>query len=231
MECRVVKSPSACRVKFRGLTENYSTMMNDSDHALRFPKKARPFQSFRVNKVERITDSGEAAVRGQVHGKDVELRFVEMSGEFRVVTHEGDAIEELSRSDLRDIGPALARYQQNVPWVDSVTGHVIQAVNDAIFPTTLADFAPRSISALGAVVLLAGRTPREDIDVMLDMKTNELTILVSHDGRKAARRPVTSQEAWDLSVALRSRVEGHRVTGTRILMALVIEAARRQAHH
>ena len=205
--------------------------MNDSDHAPRFPKKARPFQSFRVSKVERITESGEAAVRGSVGGKNVELRFVEMSGEFRIVTHEGEQVEELTRSDLRDIGPALAKYQQNVPWVDSVTGHVIKAVNDAIFPTTLADFTPRSVSDLGAVVLLAGRTAREDIDVMLDTKSGELTILVSSEGRKAARRPLTSQEAWDLSVALRARVEGQRVTTTRSLMALVIEAARRQAHH
>ena len=79
-----------------------------------------------------------------VAGREVELRFVEMSGEFRVVTHEGDAVEELTRSDLRDIGPALAQYQQNVPWVDSLTGNVLKAVNDAIFPTSLADFAPRS---------------------------------------------------------------------------------------
>lgn len=204
-------------------------MMSDSDHAPRFSRKSRPFESFRVSRVERLEDSGEAAVRGQVGGRDVELRFVEHSGECRLVTHDG--VEELSRSDLRDIGPALAKFQQNVPWVDSVTGHVIKAVNDAIFPTTLADFTPRSVSDLGVVVLLAGRTAREDIDVMLDTKSGELTILVSSDGRKAARRPLTSQEAWDLSVALRSRVEGQRVTTPRSLMALVIEAARRQAHH
>ena len=219
-----------CRVKPPGCSDN-TPMMSDSDHAPRFPRKSRPFQSFRVSKVERIDDSGEAAVRGQVGGRDVELRFGENSGECRLVTHDGEQIEELTRSDLRDIGPALARYQQNVPWVDSVTGHVLQAVNDAIFPTTLADFAPRSVSDLGAVVLLAGRTPREDIDVMLDTRTGELTILVTSEGRKAARRPLTSQEAWDLSVALRARVEGQRVTTSRTLLALVIEAARRQAHH
>lgn len=208
-------------------------MMSDSDHAPRFPSsKRRPFQSFRVSKVERIEDSGEAAVRGQVAGRDVELRFVELSGEFRIVTHEGDQVEELTRSDLRDIGPALARYQQNVPWVDSVTGHVLKAVNDAIFPTTLSDLVPRSVSDLGAVILLAGKTPREEIDVMLDTKSGELTIVVvTGEGRKAARRPLTSQEAWDLAVALRARVEGQRVTASRSLMALVIEAARRQAHH
>lgn len=206
-------------------------MISDSDHSPRFSKQPRPFKAFRVSKVERLDNSGEAAVRGQVGDRDVELRFVEMSGEFRVVTHEGDEVGELTRSDLRDIGPALARYQQNVPWVDSVTGHVLQAVNDAIFPTTLADFAPRSVSDLGALLLLTGRTAREDIDVMLDTRSGELSILVSSGGRKAARRPLTSQEAWDLCVALRARLEGQRVTTSRSLLALIVEAARRQAHH
>lgn len=206
-------------------------MISDSSPTPRFSRQPRPFQSFRVNKVERINNSGEAAVRGQVGGRDVEVRFVETSGEFRVVTHEGDAVEELTRSDLRDIGPALAKYQQAVPWIDSVTGHLLQAVNDAIFPTTLSDFTPRSVSDLGAVVLLAGRTEREEIDVLLDNKTGELTVLVTREGRKAARRPLTSQEAWDLGVALRARVEGQRVTVSCSLLALVIEAARRQSHH
>ncbi len=206
-------------------------MISDSDHAPRFTSKRRPFQSFRVSKVERLAGDREAAVRGVVGEKEVELRFFETSGEFRVITSEGDDVAEVSRSDLRDIGPALARYQSNVPWVDSVTGHVLKAVNDAIFPTTLADFAARSVSDLGPVVLLAGRTPREDIDVLLDTRSGELSILVSSEGRKAARRPLTSQEAWDLTVALRARVEGQRVTTRRSQLALIIEAARRQAHH
>lgn len=220
-----------CRVKPAGCSDN-PRMMSDSDHSPRFSTRRRPFQSFRVSQVQRLNDdSGEAAVRGQVGDRDVELRFVETSGEFRVVTHEGDEVGELTRSDLRDIGPALARYQQNVPWVDSVTGHVLKAVNDAIFPTTLADFACRSVSDLGAVILLAGRTPREDIDVLLDTRSGELTILVTCDGRKAARRPLTSQESWDLAVVLHARVEGQRVTTSASLIALVLEAARRQAHH
>ncbi len=205
-------------------------MFTDSEPTPRFTAQPRPFKAFRVNRVERIEESGEAAVRGQVGGQEVELRFMETSGEFRVVTHEGEETE-LSRSDLRDIGPALARFQQNVPWVDSITGSVLKAVNDAIFPTTLADFAPRSVSDLGAVVLLTGRTAREDIDVMLDGKSGELTVLVSNEGRKAARRPLTTQEAWDLCVTLRSRIEGKRVTSASSLIALVVEAARRQAHH
>jgi hypothetical protein len=206
-------------------------MFSDSSSTPRFSRPRRPFQSFRVNKVERLESSGEAAVKGQVEGREVEVRFVEMSGEFRIVTNEGDRVEELTRSDLRDLGPALAKYQQNVPWIDSITGHVLKAVNDAIFPTTLSDFAPRSVSDLGAVVLLAGRTPREEIDVLLDSKSGDLTVLVTREGHKAARRPLTSQEAWDLCVALRARIEGQRVTASSSLMALVMEAARRQAHH
>lgn len=206
-------------------------MINDTDPPLRSSKSTRLFQAFRVSGVERLADSGEAAVRGQVGDRDVEVRLVEASGEFRVITKEGDEEGELSRSELRDLGPALARYQQNVPWVDSLTGHVLKALNDAIFPTTLADFATRSVSDLGAVVLLAGRTPREDIDVMLDTRSGALTVMVTCQGRKAARRPLASQEAWDLCVALRARVEKQRVTTTRSLIALVIEAATRQAHH
>ncbi len=207
-------------------------MLSNSDHAPRFSKKSRPFAAFRVSNVERLEDaSGEAAVRGLVNGREVEVRFVETSGEFRVVTEDGEETVELSRTDLRDFGPALAQFQRSVPWVDSITGHVLQAVNDAIFPTTLADFTPRSVSDLGAVVLLAGRTAREDVDVLLDAKTAELSIIVTSEGRKATRRPLTSQEAWDLAVVLRARVEGQRVTAPRSLFAVLIEAARRQAHH
>jgi hypothetical protein len=207
-------------------------MLSDSDHAPRFSKKTRPFQSFCVSRVDRpAPDSGEAAVRGVVNGREVEVRFIETSGEFRLVSEDGEDAAELTRSDLKDLGPALVQFQRNVPWVDTLTGHVLKAVNEAIFPTSLADFTPRSISDLGAVVLLTGRTARDDIDVMLDAKTGELTILVSHDGRKAARRSLTSQEAWDLAVVLRARVEGKRVTTQRSMMALVIEAACRQAHH
>jgi hypothetical protein len=206
-------------------------MISDSDHGLRFSKRNRPFQSFRVSNVERSEASGEALVRGQVGEREVELRYLETSGEFRVLSQDGQDVEEVTRSDLRDIGPALARYQQAVPWVDSITGHVLKAVNDAIFPTTLADFALRSVSDLGPVVLMAGRTPREDIDVLLDPRSGELTILVTRDGRRAARRPLTSQEAWDLAVVLRAGVDGATLTPRRALVTLVIEAARRQAHH
>lgn len=205
-------------------------MFSDSIHAPHFPRSQRPLQSFRVSNVERLArESGEAAVRGVVDGREVEVRFIETSGEFHLVTEDGEA--ELSRSDLRDFGPALAQFQQNVPWVDSLTGNVLKAVNDAIFPTSLADFAPRSVSDLGPVVLLAGRTPREDVDVLLDTRTGELSIIVTVGERKAARRPLTSQESWDLAVVLRARVEGLRVTRQRSLMALIIEAARRQARH
>ncbi|HEY1087062.1 MAG TPA: hypothetical protein VGE37_05180 [Archangium sp.] len=199
-------------------------MMRDTDHGPRSSKRNRPFQSFRVSNVERIETSGEAAVRGQVGEREVELRYVETSGEFRVHSTDGDLVEEVTRSDLRDIGPALARYQQNVPWVDSVTGHVLKAVNDAIFPTTLSDFALRSVSDLGPVYLLAGRTPREEIDLVLCKRTGDLTIMVTRGDHRAVRRPVTSQEAWDLAVALKAG--DHRP-----LVSKMVAAARRQAHH
>ncbi len=205
-------------------------MFSDSDHAPRFPKKPRPFQGFRVAAVERVQPA-ETAVRGRLAGKDVEVRYVETSGEFHLESADSDETMELSRSDLRDLGPALAQYQKNVPWTDSLAGQVLKAVNDAIFPTTLADFATRSVSDLGRVLLLTGRTPREAIDVVLDAVTGELTILVTRDGKRATRRGLTSQEAWDLGSALRRRIEGQRVTATTTLLALFVAAAHRHAHH
>lgn len=196
-------------------------MRFDTDSALRF---VRSLHSFRVDAVERlIDDSGEHAVRGSANGREVEVRFVENSGEFRLVTDDG--VEELTRSDLRDLGPALAQYQRSVPWTDSVTGAVIKAVNEAVFPTTLADLRVRNVSDLGRNVLLTGRTSREEIDVVFDARSGELTIIVTANGRKAPRRPMTSQESWDLSIVLRAM---GKVTPA---MAMLIEAARRHAHH
>jgi hypothetical protein len=205
-------------------------MHQDSDRSPRFARKNRLFESFRVSAVERVRPS-ETAVRGRLRGREVEVRYVETSGEWRLTSVEGDDTQELSRSDLRDLGPALLTYQKSVPWVDSLAGRVLMAVNEAVFPTTLADFAPRSVSDLGPVLLLTGRTPREEIDVILDSSTGELSILVTREGRKAARRPVTSQEAWDLSTALRRRIEGLCVTPTTSLLALFIAAGRRSGHH
>ncbi|PZR17570.1 MAG: hypothetical protein DI536_04445 [Archangium gephyra] len=196
-------------------------MRFDTDSAIRF---VRSLHSFRVDAVERLTDdSGEHAVRGSANGREVEVRFVENSGEFRLVTDDG--VEELTRSDLRDLGPALAQYQRSVPWTDSVTGAVIKAVNEAVFPTTLADLRVRNVSDLGRNVLLTGRTSREEIDVVFDARSGDLTIIVTANGRKAPRRPMTSQESWDLSIVLRAM---GKVTPA---MAMLIEAARRHAHH
>lgn len=205
-------------------------MFSDSDHAPRFPRKLRLFHGFRVAAVERVQPA-ETAVRGRVADRDVEVRFVETSGEFHVSTDGGDETTELSRSDLRDLGPALAQYQKSVPWVDSLAGRVLKAVNDAVFPTTLADFTMRSVSDLGRVLLLTGKTSREAIDVVLDSVTGELTILVTRDGQRATRRGLTSQEAWDLGSALRRMIEGQRVTANGTLVACFVAAAHRHAHH
>lgn len=193
-------------------------MKFDTDSAIRF---VRSLQSFRVNNVERLT--GESAVRGSANGREIEVGLVENSGEFRLVTEDG--VEELTRSDLRDLGPALAQYQRNVPWTDSVTGAVLRAVNEAVFPTTLADLRVRNVSDLGRNVLLTGRTSREEIDVVFDARSGELTIIVTANGRKSPRRPMTSQESWDLSIVLRAMGKATPA------MSVLIEAARRHAHH
>ena len=194
-------------------------MRFDTDSAIRF---VRSLHSFRVDAVER-DESGEAAVRGSANGRDIEVRLAENSGEFHLVTDDG--VEELTRSDLRDLGPALAQYQRNVPWTDSVTGAVLKAVNEAVFPTTLSDLRVRNVSDLGRNVLLTGRTSREEIDVVFDTRSGELTIIVTANGRKSPRRPMTSQESWDLSIVLRAMGKATPA------MLLLIEAARRHAHH
>jgi hypothetical protein len=205
-------------------------MYSDSNSSPRFAKRPRPFKGFRVDSVERDDDSGESAVRGTVSGRDVEVRYVETSGEFRMVSGEGD-VAELSRSDLRDLGPALAQFQNMVPWADSAAGFVLRAVNDAIFPTTLRELQLRSVSDLGGMVLVTGWTRREEIDLVLDTRTGELSIIVTSHERKAARRPITSQEAWDLAVTLSARIAGKQLTTQTSLIALVAEAARRQRAH
>lgn len=205
-------------------------MYSDSDSHPRFVKRTRPFKGFRVESVERDDDSGESAVRGQVKGRSVEVRYVETSGEFRMVSTEGD-VEELSRSDLRDIGPALAQFQNNVPWTDSAAGYVLRAVNEAIFPTSLSDFRARTVSDLGGMVLLTGWTPREELDLVLDTRSGELSIIVTSHERKAPRRPITAQEAWDLAVLLTAQLEGKRITTQTSLIAVIAEAARRRSGH
>lgn len=205
-------------------------MYSDSDSNPRFASRPRPFKGFRVDSVERDDDSGESAVRGRVKGRDVEVRYVETSGEFHMVSGEGD-VEELSRSDLRDLGPALAQFQNMVPWADSAAGFVLRAVNDAIFPTTLGDLQLRSVSDLGGMVLVTGWTRREEIDLVLDTRSGELSMIVTSHERKAPRRPITAQEAADLAQVLAGRIAGKRITAQNSLLAVVAEAARRHRAH
>lgn len=205
-------------------------MFSDSDSTPRFSKRPRPFKGFRINAVERDDDSGESAVRGELKGRSVEVRYVETSGEFCMVSGEGD-VEELSRSDLKDLGPALAQFQNNVPWADSAAGFVLRAVNDAIFPTSLADFRVRTVSDLGGMVLLTGWTRREELDVVLDTRTGALSMIVTSHERKAPRRPLTSHEASELARLLSEQLEGRRITASTSLLAVIAEAARRHRAH
>lgn len=208
------------------------SMYSDSDSSPRFGSRPRPFKGFQVDAVERLdTDSGEAVVRGHRDGQHFEVHYVETSGEFRLISDSGEEVPELTRSDLRDLGPALAQYQRNVPWMDSASGQVLQAVNEAIFPTSLGDFQPRSVSDLGGAILLTGWTPREEIDIVLDTKTGRLSIIVTSNERKAPRRPLTAQEAWDLANRIYPQIEGQRVTSQRALLAMIAEATRRQTQH
>lgn len=206
-------------------------MTTDSDE-LKFPKKPRPFNEARIAQVLPVMDdhgdfSGEHRLSAVVGSQEVEVRFVEASGEFRLV--EDDDVRELSRTDLKDLASALRRYQQNVPWDDGEAGRVLVGLNDAITPTRLSAFTVRSVSDLGPVVLVAGKTDSEDIDVVLDAVTGELTLIISKEDRGSKKRSLTTQEAHDLVTALRARVEGRPANRNTMLLAVVLEAARRSA--
>lgn len=207
-------------------------MTSDSDE-LKFPKKPRPFNEARIAQVLPVIDdhgdfSGEHRLSAVVGSQEVEVRFVEASGEFRLI-EEDDDVRELSRTDLKDLASALRRYQQNVPWDDGEAGRVLVGLNDAITPTRLSAFTVRSVSDLGPVVLVAGKTDSEDIDVVLDAVTGELTLIISKEDRGSKKRSPTTQEAHDLVTALRARVEGRPANRNTMLLAVVLEAARRSA--
>ncbi len=76
-------------------------MTTDSDE-LKFPKKPRPFNEARIAQVLPVIDdhgdfSGEHRLSAVVGSQEVEVRFVEASGEFQLM--EDDAVRELSRTD------------------------------------------------------------------------------------------------------------------------------------
>ncbi|MBE2251060.1 MAG: hypothetical protein IAE78_16090 [Myxococcus sp.] len=206
-------------------------MTSDTDE-LTFPRKRRPFDAARIARVAPVLDdhgdfSGEHVLAAVVGSLEVEVRFVEASGEFQIV--EDEDVRELSRTDLKDLAKALRRYQQNVPWDDGEAGRVMVGLNDALTPTRLSSFAVRSVSDLGPVVLVAGKTESEDLDVVLDAVTGELSLLVCREDQRSKRRAVSTQEAHDLVTVLRERVEGRPATRKTMLLAVVLEAARRRA--
>lgn len=106
---------------------------------------------------------------------------------------------------------------------------MLVGLNDAITPTRLSNFAVRSVSDLGPVVLVAGKTDTEDIDVVLDAVTGELTLIISKEDHGSKKRAPSTQEAHDLVTALRARVEGRPANRNTMLLAVVLEAARRSA--
>lgn len=208
-------------------------MHSDSDE-LKFPRKQRTFGDARIARVLPVVDdhgdfSGEHVLSAVVGSREVDVRFVETSGEFQIVDE--DELRELSRTDLKDLASALRRYQQNVPWDDGEAGRVLLGLNDAITPTPLSSFTVRSVSDLGPVVLVAGRTDHGDVDVVLSAVTGELALISSREGAGTKRRPASSQEAHDLAMVLAARVEGRPATRKTMLLAVVLEAARRRAHH
>ncbi len=207
-------------------------MTTDSSELL-IHRKKRTFSRAQIERVERVIDdrgdfSGEHVLSAVVDSQEVEIRYLETSGEFQLV--EDHDLRELTPSDLKDLASAMLRYQQNLPWDDGA-GRVMVGLNEAITPTRLASFSVRSVSDLGRVILVAGKTEHDDVDVVLDAVNGELTVLVSREGQHSKKRTPNTQEAHDLVLALRPLVEGRPTTPKTMLLAVVIEAARRRATH
>ncbi|MDX2009684.1 MAG: hypothetical protein SFW67_05820 [Myxococcaceae bacterium] len=208
-------------------------MHSDTDE-LEIPRKVRAFDGARVQRVKPLVDeqgdfSGEHRLVTVVGSREVEVRYLETSGEFQVL--EADEARELTRSELKDLAKALLRYQQSVPWDDGEAGKVLLGLNEAIFPTRLDGFSLRSVSDLGRVILVAGTAGGEAVDVVLDAVTGELSLLLSREGRGTKKRAPTTQEAHDLHRVLRPLVEGRAATRKVLLLTVVVEAARRRASH
>jgi hypothetical protein len=208
--------------------------MHSDTGELTLPKKRRTFDGARVERVKPLLDdqgefSGEHRLSTIVGSREVEVRYLETSGEFQLL--EDDEARELTRSELKDLAKALSRYQQSVPWDDGEAGRVLMGLNEAIFPTRLDGFAVRSVSDLGRVILVAGSSGPDPLDVVLDAVTGELTLILSREGRGSKRRAPSTQEAHDLHRALRPLVEGRAATRQGLLLTVVLEAARRRASH
>jgi hypothetical protein len=208
-------------------------MHTDSDE-FKIPSKIRAFDGARVQRVKPVVDehgefSGEHRLSTVVGSREIEVRYVESSGEFELI--EDDEVRELSRSELKDLSKALMRYQQGVPWDDGEAGRVLVGLNEAIFPSRLEGFVVRSVSDLGRVILVAGRTDVQDVDLVLDAVTGDLSLLLSREGRGTKKRAPTTQEAHDLHLALLPMVEGRATTRKTLLLTVVLEAARRRAAH
>jgi DNA polymerase III delta prime subunit len=201
----------------------------DTDE-LKIPPRSRPFVKARVDRVVSVVDSrghfsGEHLLETIVGTQEVEVRFLEASGEFQVV--EDDDVHELTRSDLKDLEAALRRFQENLPWDDSEAGLVLMGLTEAIAPTRLSSFTVRSVSDLGPVVLVAGKADEEDIDVVLELASGELTLIISKEDQGSTRRAPSTHEAHDLAMALRVEIEGLPSNQRTVLLAVVLHAALR----
>jgi hypothetical protein len=174
-------------------------------------------------------DHERRVLRGFVGSREFMVSYVETSGEFFVV--DANEPRELSRTDLRDLAAALARYRQTVPWEDDEAARIQLGLNDAIFPARLEHFQARSISDLGPVILLTGRTEKEDVDVLLDTVTGTLNVMVCREGRVSKKRRPTMQEAHDLKLALQTMLEGRTHSRETMLLRVVLDAAHRGSMH
>lgn len=217
----------------RERSREFGTVFSDSDQ-LSFPKKPRLLNEARVATVRPVVDdagrfNGEHSVLAFVGSKEVDVRYVETSGEFQLIADE--QVQALSRTDLRDLANAIRRYQETVPWDDGVAGRVLVGLNERIFPTCLSSFTMRSVSDLGEVVLLAGHAGALEIDVVLQLASSEVTLLITQRGAAAQKRLPTTQEAQELALVLEKLVDGQPITKKLVLVALVLESLRRRAVH
>lgn len=162
-----------------------------------------PFSRFNVSRTYSATDELRAqVVSGVLDGRQVQVRYLEPSGEFELVTR--NQRRAMTEGELRALSCVMERFQHELPWVDPATGSILNGLKDAISVSAFAAFQVRSVSALGHLVLLTGHGARGDFDVVLDTATRRVTVMEpcpGMDGR-ALKRAMTGRERADLRVIL-----------------------------
>ena len=109
-------------------------------------------------------------------------------------------------------------------WQIGTAGAVFAGISAVLESSRFDEYQVRSVSALGALMLVTGRSRFGDIDAVLT-RTGLLLVIDSTNG-PPVRRAITERERADLSDALEAFFREPR-TGRRALLRTVLEATTR----